>query len=619
MSAIHLFFILSTAAIALVLLLSIPNPLRCTLPGEPPPPTKKGRGLRPVSTDRSRRLSRRDLLPLLLVTALYAFAAFFRLGSTAAPQSFVPMAGQEAVIELPEGVYPSRILLYPGVGMGSYALDASEDGEDWQYLDAFNQDHIAALKWTELSPSTLLRPRFLRLRCTSGEPWMGELVVLDGDGQLVPLKCSAPALCDEADTAPAVFSFQNSSYFDEIYHARTAWEHLNGVWPYEITHPPLGKEIIGLGVSLFGMTPFGWRFSGTLFGVLMLPLLYVFLKKLFGGVWIPTLGMLLWASDFMHYVQTRIATIDTYSVFFILLMYLFMYLWLTEDRLWALALCGVSFGLGAAAKWTSIYAGAGLALLWAAKWIARFVQARRGAPASPARGGVGAADGGVLPAFWKNVLFCLVFFIAVPGLIYYFSYLPYGRAAGYSPFSRDYAAMVWSNQVYMFNYHSSGVLGATHPYSSNWYQWLVDAKPILYVLEYPSAETKTSIAAWLNPLLCWGGLLCLPLLGFMALVRRDKRAGFVLIGYLAELLPWVPIPRLTFAYHYFPSSLFLVLGLCYVFALLRENRPHWRSWPVILTGWSLALFALFFPVLNGLPIGRELSTALYQWFSSWPL
>ena len=640
MSAIHLFFILSTAAIALVLLLSIPNPLRCVLPGEDPAALPRRRGKAPpaesiLREDRSRRLSRRDLLPLLLVTALYAFAAFFRLGSTAAPQSFVPMAGQEAVIELPEGVYPSRILLYPGVGMGSYALDASEDGEDWQYLDAFNQDHIAVLKWAELSPSTLLRPRFLRLRCTSGEPWMGELVVLDGDGQPVPLMCSIPALCDEADTAPAVFSFQNSSYFDEIYHARTAWEHLNGVWPYEITHPPLGKEIIGLGVSLFGMTPFGWRFSGTLFGVLMLPLLYVFLKKLFGGVWVPTLGMLLWASDFMHYVQTRIATIDTYSVFFILLMYLFLYLWLTEDKLWALALCGVSFGLGAAAKWTSIYAGAGLALLWAAKWIARFVQAHRGAKPSPHTGKV-APQGpdevpakrilspdrtvpDLLPAFLRNVLFCLVFFIAVPLLIYYFSYLPYGRAAGFSPFSRDYAAMVWSNQVYMFNYHSSGVLGATHPYSSNWYQWLVDAKPILYVLEYPSAETKISIAAWLNPLLCWGGLLCLPLLGFMALVRRDKRAGFILIGYLAELLPWVPISRLTFAYHYFPSSLFLVLALCYVFALLRENRPYWRSWPVILTGWSLALFALFFPVLNGLPIGRELSTALYQWFSSWPL
>ena len=144
----------------LALYLAMPNPLRCTLPGELPPTTKNGRRHEPMSRDRSRALSRRDILPLLLVTLLYAFAAFFRLGSTAAPQSFVPMEGQEATIELPEGVYPSRILLYPGVGMGSYALEFSEDGEAWEHAAAFSQDHIAVLKWAELSPSSALRPRW---------------------------------------------------------------------------------------------------------------------------------------------------------------------------------------------------------------------------------------------------------------------------------------------------------------------------------------------------------------------------------------------------------------------------------------------------------------------------
>ncbi len=636
MNFLTIFLPILTGLLLLALVLGIPNPLRCTLPGELPPPTKNGRGLRPVSPERSRRLTRRDALPLLLVTLLYAAAAFFRLGSTAAPQTFVPMNEETvAIFTLPEGGTPSRILLYPGAGMGSYTLELSADGENWEPPDSFSQNHIAVLKWAELSPDAQTQPRFLRLRCVGGEPWLGEVAMLDGDGQPIPLRCSIPELCDETDTAPAVSSFQNSSYFDEIYHARTAWEHLNGVWPYEITHPPLGKEIIGLGVSLFGMTPFGWRFSGTLFGVLMLPLLYVFLKKLFGGVWIPTLGMLLWASDFMHYVQTRIATIDTYSVFFILLMYFLLYLWLTEDKSWALALCGIAFGLGAAAKWTSIYAGAGLALLWAAKWIWRFIEARRGAKPSPRTGKV-APQGpdevpskrilspdrtvpDLLPAFLKNILFCLVFFIAVPLLIYYFSYLPYGAARGLSPFSKAYAVMVWENQIYMFTYHSNSVLGATHPYSSNWYQWLIDARPILYVLEYPAPGTKQTIAAWLNPVLCWGGLLSLPLLGFMALARRDRRAGFLLIGYLSQLLPWVLIPRLTFAYHYFPSSLFLVLGLCYIFALLRENRRDWLGWVCVPVGWSAALFALFFPVLNGLPVKEELCAALYRWFTTWPL
>ena len=619
------FLPLLTVLLLLVYFMTLPDLNRCLLPGE---------GKRA----RSRALGRRDLLPILLITGIYACTAFFRLGSMRDPQSFAPMAGQVAVIELPEGAAPSRIMLYPGVGMGSYDISYSEDGQEYFSVSSFNQDHIAVLKWAPITPETSLRPRYIRIAATSGEPWLGEVVVMDGDGDPLPVTSSIPQLCDEADTVPLSMSFQNSSYFDEIYHARTAWEHLNGVWPYEITHPPLGKELLGLGIRLFGMTPFGWRFSGTFFGTLMLPLLYVFLKKLFGGTLLPSLGTLLFASDFMHYVQTRIATIDTYSVFFILLMYLFLYIWLSEDKLWALALCGVSFGLGAAAKWTSIYAGAGLALLWAAHWILLFVQAKK--PPLP-RGGCPSANTGVggsggsesapvessdvdsenselFPAFCKNVLFCLVFFIAVPGLIYCLSYLPYGRARGISPFSLDYLRIIVDNQIYMFTYHSKSVLGATHPYSSNWYHWLIDYRPILYVLEYPTPGLRSTIGAFLNPVLCWGGLLSLPVLCWMAIRRRDRLAAFILVGYLSQLLPWVPVERLTFAYHYFPSALFLVLSLSYTMALLRENRGSWRVSALSLTAGSIALFVLFFPVLNGLPVKSELADALLKWLPSWP-
>ena len=44
---------------------------------------------------------------------------------------------------------------------------------------------------------------------------------------------------------------------------------------YETTHPPLGKDLIMVGIALFGMTAFGWRFAGTLFGVLLVPLAVV--------------------------------------------------------------------------------------------------------------------------------------------------------------------------------------------------------------------------------------------------------------------------------------------------------------------------------------------------------
>ena len=48
-------------------------------------------------------------------------------------------------------------------------------------------------------------------------------------------------------------------YFDEVYHARTAFELLAQREPYEWTHPHLAKEIMALSIPLFG----GDRIVGT--------------------------------------------------------------------------------------------------------------------------------------------------------------------------------------------------------------------------------------------------------------------------------------------------------------------------------------------------------------------
>ena len=554
-----------------------------------------------------RRFTAADGWILAVLMLVYGAVAFWQLGNTASPESFVLMESRSVTLTLPEDGEPDALWLFTGVGAGSYEIETSSDGLEFTPLQRFEQNYVAVLKWDSVPLEAAPRPlRCVRLRCVSGNPWLGELAVRGADGTLLAVTADVPELVDENAYAPEKSDFSNSSYFDEIYHARTAWEHLNGVWPYEISHSPLGKEILSLGVLLFGMTPFGWRFSGTLFGVLMLPVLYLLLKRLFGGKEIPALGTIVFAADFMHFVQTRIATIDTYAVFFILLMYLFMYVWLEEDKPWALALCGLSFGLGAASKWTALYAGAGLAVLWAIHWLKTLLLPREERP------GFG--------AFLKNVGLCLVFFIALPALIYYLSYIPYGRAADCAPFSAPYTRLVLDNQRFMFSYHSSIV--AEHPYSSRWYQWLLDIRPILYYLEYFPDGSRSSICAFLSPALCWGGLLSLFVLIYEAFFRADRRAGFILIGYLAQLLPWVFITRLTFAYHYFPSSVFLALALGYVFALLRENRPRWRLYAVSFAAASVLLFALFYPVLSGAPCGAPgtaLGAGLLQWLPTWPI
>ncbi len=545
----------------------------------------------------SRRFQRADALLMSAITLLYAVVAFTGLGNTESPQSFVNLEGQTASIkpDLSDGAV-SKLMLFTGVGIGSYSIDYTTDGSDSYHLADFEQSHAEVLKWHPVSLDYEITGGTIFIR-GSGGVWLGEVVPVTEDGRIVRASSDRPELTDEQSLCPDRQTFMNSSYFDEIYHARTAWEHLNGVYPYEITHPPLGKIIIGLGIRLFGMTPFGWRFSGTLFGVLMLPILYYFAKKLFGGHLVPASCTVLMATDFMHFVQTRIATIDTYAVFFILLMYLFMYLFITEERLWALALCGISFGLGAASKWTCFYAGAGLAVIWLL-WVIHGFR-------------TGTLD---LKGFVKNALFCVVFFVLVPCVIYYLSYYPYGVAEGKTKlFSRDYLNMVLSNQQYMFNYHSQ--LSATHPYSSTWYQWLLDIRPILYYLDYLPDGRHVSFGAFVNPVLCWGGLFALFVLGFLAVARRDLPSAYILLGYLAQLLPWVLVQRLIFAYHYFPCTVFLALALGRCFdVMLRNVRRGW-AYIVGFAVLSFSVFVLFYPNLAGLPVA---SGILRSWLPTWP-
>lgn len=560
----------------------------------------------------ARRTARRGGIGIAVLTAVYAVAAFTGLGSARDPQRFCTLeAGESAVLAL-DGVHSiDTVWYYTGLYTGEYTLAYSDDGITYTPAGTMPQGYADLFKWLQPQPADTAPAAAAYVRITaSAHMELGELALLDAQGKRIAVReitgpASAAALCDEADTVPAASTYYNSSYFDEIYHARTAYEHLRGVYPYEVSHPPLGKVILSLGIRLFGMTPLGWRCMGALFGVAMLPLMWDLLRRMFRDDRVALCGAALLACDFMHLTQTRIATIDSFATLFILLMYLFLYRYFTQGRLRHLAACGVAFGVGAATKWTCLYAGAGLGVLWALHWVFQGVQAHRD------------GDGRrYVRRLLGNIGFCLVFFVLVPGMIYYASYYPYGAARGLHGagmyFTREYAAIVLENQRFMFTYHAG--LVATHPYASRWWQWLLDLRPILYYLSYGDGTVST-IGAFVNPLLCWGGLLALPVLVYHA-VRHDRTALFILVGYLAQVLPWVFISRLTFEYHYFAATLFLVLALGYVFDQLRQRG--YLGIVYVFTAASGALLALFYPVLTGVTISRSYAWNVLKWLPDWP-
>jgi dolichyl-phosphate-mannose--protein O-mannosyl transferase len=468
-------------------------------------------------------------------------------------------------------------------------------------------------------------------------------------------------------------------YFDEVYHARTALENIEHLTPYEITHPPLGKIILSIGIRLFGMNPFGWRCMGTLFGVLMLPLMYIFAKRLFGKPLFAFIPTALFALDFMHYTQTRIATIDSYSVFFIMLMYYFMYLY-TETNynrqplkksLLPLALTGVAFGLGAATKWLCIYAGAGLAVILGIQIVKRYNEYRyarmalaedSGCPVPPkppglirrlffmdqtediSDSGVSAlmaqdeaknpAEGaGSMPperrAFLEEIcrsylsktfitlLWCVLFFIVVPLIIYVLAYTPYIQVTE-NPYDFN---DILQNQEYMFNYHSTLNPDHVHPFSSQWYLWPIDVRPVFFFQGqgYPEGY-MSSMSSMGNPAIWWGGLGAIITLIVIRIRkgRLGQRTLFLSIAALSEYLPWVLITRETFIYHYFATVPFLILLMAVLAKYLIERTKHGKKAVFIYLGVCLVLFAMFYPVTTGTEVSRWYSDTFLRWLPSWP-
>ncbi len=655
-----------------------------------------------------RPMERRDILPVLLLTAVYACTAFFRLGDFHVPENPVKFQQGDVVeFSYDRPVTVDKVSLYTSLGTGYYTLEWEDGDGTWQSIrpeqyynslfkwhvldltDNVDQNGLEITKDNKNEGSPVMGPitasHFRLTAANARRPegmWLSELALWSGEKPLPPAQVDegGEALFDEQELWAAKATYMNSSYFDEIYHPRTALEHLNNVYPYEVSHPPLGKLIISIGIMIFGMVPFGWRFMGALFGVLMVPVLYIFLKNLFGKTSVAVCGTALFTFDFMHLVQTRIATIDTYGVFFILVSYYFMYRWLAvpagKKLRWyilPLFLSGLFWGIGCASKWTVVYAGAGLALLWllgmifkAGDWREAEHQARQAAAPPEVRQEVTEAVFQEAPLPWERpevpsfavhvvgiTALSVIFFVLIPVCVYTAAYFPYAAARGNGGGFLDMAqqSLAWpftqlpqylgqldgqsffdalpgdsghpveimlQNQHFMLTYHQG--VHTPHPYESYWYQWIFDGRPILYYRDLEVPGVKSLFASFNNPLVSWTGLAAFFGVAVQTVRRRCGKGLFILIAILSQFVPWLPIGRILFAYHYFPTLLFLCFAIAYLMDdIMNRKRRGYRLAVYGFTGYAVVLYAVFYPELVGIYVPTWYATYFLQWFPSWPL
>lgn len=579
-----------------------------------------------VPSEKKLSLRKSDWLLLSAITLLYSCFALYDLGCTSAPQTAYELnQGEIIVLDFGENTSPAALSYYiaPSQERRFFVESKAQYEEAWSFPEEIMLDNVFTWQTLSFNGSS----RYMRLTLLDTAASLLELTFLDSQGNiLTPLNSADyPTLFDEAGLCPERSSFRNSMYFDEIYHARTAYEYLHGLYSYENTHPPLGKILISIGIAIFGMTPFGWRIVGTLFGIAMVPIAYLFGKRLTKSTPAAALACTLFAFDFMHFTQTRIATLDVYITFFVILMYYFMYEYSClsfydtplRKTLLPLGASGICMGLGIACKWTGMYAGAGLAVIFFATLYKR-MQEYRYALSQPKGSTSGILHAHIIKSFIPNVkktiLFCMGFFVCIPAIIYLLSYLPFQDGTGNGLFTRTLA-----NQSLMFGYHSG--LEATHAFSSAFYEWPLMTRPIWYFSGIVSDTVREGISAFGNPLVWWVGIPAFLYVLYLAIAKKDRYAAFLTVGYLAQYLPWFFVTRITFIYHYFPSVFFVVMMI--VHSIMQwKKRLSPRSFVLCLSLYGLAaflLFVLFYPVLSGQPVEAAFVDKWLRWFKGWVL
>jgi len=466
--------------------------------------------------------------------------------------------------------------------------------------------------------------------------------------------------------------------FDETYYVGDAWgilkhgveiEHvknadtllaqgktniLAGTQAELVAHPPLGKEMIAVGEWLFGLTPFGWRFSVALIGSLSILLLARIVRRMTRSTLLGCVAGLLMSLDGLELVLSRTAILDIFVMFWVLAA--FGLIVIDRDRTrakltaaaaracgqgseddeagpklgvrWLLVGAGVCLGAATACKWNGVWyiaAFAGLVIAWD-------LGARRAAGYSARWRGVLRSDGPWIP-LWFAVLPAAVYTASWTG---WFA-TPYGydrNGAAFSPNHTPTSTLVaWLQYNHWMLQFGLG-LTSSQTYMSNPLGWLILARPISFYSSCLPAgacgsagSTEQEVLAIGTPLIWWGATAAVVICLGWWLTRRDWRAGAALLGVAAGWLPWIWFyfhdQRTEFYYYAVAFEPFLIIALTLCLGLIigpERASPVRRAFGALVTGIYLmavlANFVYLYPILAAkvIPYTSWLS---HMWFHSW--
>ena len=389
--------------------------------------------------------------------------------------------------------------------------------------------------------------------------------------------------------------------FDEIYYAKNANSlitngvELNSANQAEfVVHPPLGKWLIGIGIKLFGNNEFGWRISAAIIGTASIILIYLVALKLFDSILLASLASAFLALDGLNLVMSRVALLDIFLMFFVLLAAYF----LLSNQYW---LSAISIGAATGVKWSGAYLIPVFLLI-----SINFVRS------------------GLI----KQLVIRFTQFILTPILIYLTTWLGWiftdkgwdrnWAQSQSDSFIPDLVRNLWHYHSEILNFHTG--LNDKHSYSANPWSWLILGRPTSFYYQTPTNCGATSCAQEIlaigTPLLWWAATISLAVTFGFWLKQRDQISSFILTGVAVTYLPWFLFQNRTmFSFYAVTISPFLILALVYMISKLMQSGVK-RELIYIFVFVIFINFIYFLPIFTGLEIPYA-AWLNRMWLPSW--
>jgi len=435
--------------------------------------------------------------------------------------------------------------------------------------------------------------------------------------------------------------------FDETYYVKDALTlSMTGVernWPNEanpafeageytgyldtgsfVVHPPLGKWIIASGMWLFGPgNPFGWRFSVAVLSIAAVALVMLITRKLTSSTVWSALAGFLFAIDGLAIVMGRTGLLDGILMFFVLFAFWFLLLDRERDfgalwhRPWLIA-AGLSLGAATAVKWSGLYFLAAVGIYVVVTEISF-------------------DDGEIdLLKFAKQALAKFVLLVPTAFVVYLLSWTGWlNTTQGYDRGWADKSGNEWSGffawiptslqslwhyHVEAYNFHVG--LRTPHSYQSNPLTWLFLTRPTSFFYQgydngthgcVAESGCSSAITALGNPIIWITALAAVLFLIYLFIARRDKAAGFLLLGVAAGYLPWMLyLQRTVFQFYVIAFEPFMIMALVYAMAWIWRNSHERRR--LVLAGFATIAFASLAFSLFFLNIWLGTWTPYWYWY-----